>query len=72
MQPRHAVFEGLVELAQSPNHEVDEVVDVGIGLLLGVDGVDFPFGLLLPDSEKVINGVLEYFDDFLRYELFLG
>ena len=58
-----AVFEGFIELAQSSNDKINEVVDIGIGLFLDVDGIDFSFRLILSDSEKVIDGIFEYFDN---------
>jgi hypothetical protein len=71
VQPGHAVLEGFVELAEAADYKIDEVVDGGVGLLFGVDGVAFLVGVLLLNAEEVIDGVLEDLGHFLRDELFL-
>ena len=71
VESRNTVFEGLVELAQPPDDEIYESVDVGVGLLLHIDGLDLSLGLFLPDSKQVVHCVLEDLDHFFRDELFL-
>ena len=69
--PGDGILEGLVEFAEAPDDEVDEVIDIDIGLLLIIDGLDVLLGLLLPDAEQGIDGVIHDLHDLFRYKFFL-
>lgn len=66
------VLEGFVELTEPANDKIDEVVDVGIGLLLVIDGLHVLVCVLLTDSEQVVDGVVHDLHDLLRNEFFLS
>lgn len=67
-----AVFEGFVEFAETADDEVDEIVHVGVGLLLAIGCLNILLGVLLTDPEEVVNCIVHYLDDFLGNELFLS
>jgi len=69
--PRHRVLEGLVQLAEAPDDEIDEVVDIGIGFLFVIDGPDLFLGLVLLDPEESVDGVVHDLGNLLRDKLFL-
>ena len=72
MESADAVLEGFVELGEAANNKVQDGVDVGIGLLLGVDDVVLLVGGFLSDAEQVVDCIVEDLGDFLRDELFLN
>ena len=65
------ILEGFVEFAEAPDDEVDEVIDIDIGLLLIIDGLDILLGLLLTNAEEGIDSVVHNLHDLFRYKFFL-
>ena len=50
-----AVLEGLVQFAEASDDEVDEVVDIRIGLFFIIDRLHVLVRVLLPNSEQVVH-----------------
>lgn len=66
-----AILEGFVEFAQSSDHEIDEVVDIGIWFLFVIDGLDILICVFLSYAEKIVDRIVHDLHHFLRDELFL-
>jgi hypothetical protein len=50
-----AVLEGLVQFAEASDDEVDEVVDIRIGLFFIIDRLHVLVRVLLPNSKQVVH-----------------
>lgn len=54
----NTVFEWFIELAEPPDNKVNEMVDIGIGLLFIVDSIDFFISIFFLDAKKIIDRIL--------------
>ncbi len=66
-----AVLEGLVQLAKTADHEVNQVIYIGVCFLFVVDCFDVLIGALFTDTEEVVHCVVHYLKYFLADEFFL-
>ena len=66
------ILEGFVEFAEAPDDEVDEVIDIDIGLLLIIDGLDILLGLLLSNTKQGIDSIIHNLHDLFRDKFFLS
>lgn len=55
MDASNTVFEWFIELAEPPDNKINEMVDIGIGLLFIVDSIDLFIGMFFLDTKKIIN-----------------
>ena len=68
----HGIFERLIEFTKASNHEIDQMIDWGIGFLFDVNRVDILISILFLYSEQVVDCILEDLQHFFRNELFLS
>ena len=70
-QPRDAIFKWLVKLAETSDDKIDDIVDVGIGFLFIIDGIDIFISMFLANSIQIVDRIIKYLHDFFGDELFL-
>lgn len=70
-EPGDAILEWFVEFAESPDNKIDKVVDIGIRFLFVIDGLDILIGMLLANTEEIVNRIIHDLHDLLGDELFL-
>ena len=64
MDAGDTVLEGLVELGEPPDHEVEDGTNILIGFFLGVDYVVLFVGIFLADAEEIVDGIFKDLGDF--------
>lgn len=67
----HAILEWLIELAETTDGDVDELIDLWSGLFFVIWGVGLFVHVFLLDSEQVVYCVLQDLHHLFRNELFL-
>ena len=65
------ILERLVQFAESPDDQINQIVDISISLLLIIDGLDVLLLDVIPDAIEIVDSVVNNFHYFLRYEFFL-
>jgi len=71
-QASDAILEWFIELAETSNNKIDEVIDVLIGFLFAIGGIDAFLGGVLADAEEVVDCVVHDLHDLFRDEFFLS